>query len=65
MNFGFNPDSSDLVLEDSIKMSSLDKYVVLGVIIDNRLTFTTTSKIFVKNSKQTKRTDKNCFISES
>ena len=39
MSFGSNPDKSDLILEDSTKIPSTEEYVVLGVTIDNRLTF--------------------------
>ena len=59
MSFG-----SNLILEDNTKIPSAEEYVVLGVTIENRL-FITTSKTFVKNCKQFKRTDKNCSISES
>ena len=48
MSFGSNPDKSDLILEDSTKISSAEEYVILGVTRDNRLTFTTTLKTFVK-----------------
>ena len=37
MSFGSNLDKSDLILEDSAKIPST--HVVLGVTIDNRLTF--------------------------
>ena len=39
MSFSFNPDKSDLVLKDSTIIPSAEEYVVLGVTIDNRLTF--------------------------
>ena len=39
MSFGSNPNQSDLILEDSIKNLSAEEYVILGVTIDNRLTF--------------------------
>ena len=39
MSFGSNPDQSDLILEDSTKVPSAEKYVILRVAIDNRLTF--------------------------
>ena len=39
MSFGSNPDKSDLILEDSTKVSSAEEYVILGVTIENRLTF--------------------------
>ena len=39
MSFGSNPDKSDLILEDSTKIPSAEEYVILGVTIDNRLTF--------------------------
>ena len=61
MSFGSSPDKSDLILEDSTKIPSAEEYVVLGVTTDNRLTFYN----HLKNLKQTKRTDKNCSISES
>ena len=48
MSFGSNPDKSDLILEDNIKISSVDKYVILGVTIDNRLTFYNHLKGFCK-----------------
>ena len=38
MTFDYNPDKSDLVLEDSSKIPSAEEYVVLGVTLDNRLT---------------------------
>ena len=38
MSFGSNPDKSDLILEDSTKIPSAE-YAILGVTIDNRLTF--------------------------
>ena len=65
-SFGSNPDKSDLILEDSTKIPSAEEYVILGVTIDNRLTFYNHLKnLCKKNCKQTKRTDKNCSISES
>ena len=39
MSFGSNPNQSDLILEDRIKNLSAEEYVILGVTIDNRLTF--------------------------
>ena len=39
MSFGSNPDKSDLILEDSTKIPSAEEYTILGVTIDNRLTF--------------------------
>ena len=39
MSFGSNPGKSDLILKDSIKIPSTEEYVILGVTIDNRLTF--------------------------
>ena len=39
MSFGSNSDKSALILEDSTKIPSAEEYVVLGVTIDNRLTF--------------------------
>ena len=39
MSYGSNPDKSDLILEDSTKIPSAEEYVILGVTIDNRLTF--------------------------
>ena len=39
MNFGCNLDKSDLILEDITKIPSAEEYVVLGVIIENRLNF--------------------------
>ena len=39
MSFGSNPDKSDLILEDSTKIPSAEECVILGVTIDNRLTF--------------------------
>ena len=39
MSFESNPDKSDLILEDSTKISSAEEYEILGVTIDNRLTF--------------------------
>ena len=39
MSFGSNPDKSDLILEDNTNIPSAEEYVVLGVTIDNRLTF--------------------------
>ena len=39
MSFVSNPDKSDLILQDSIKVSSPEDYVILEVTIDNRLTF--------------------------
>ena len=39
MSFGSNPDKSELILEDSTKIPSAEEYVILGVTIDNRLTF--------------------------
>ena len=38
MSFGSNLDKSDLILEDSTKIPSVEEYVILGVTIDNRLT---------------------------
>ena len=39
MSFSCNPHKSDLILEDSTKIPSAEEYVILGVTIDNRLTF--------------------------
>ena len=39
MSFGSNPDKSDLILKDGTKIPSAEEYVVLGVTIDNKLTF--------------------------
>ena len=39
MSFSFNPDKSDLILKVSTIIPSAEEYVVLGVTIDNRLTF--------------------------
>ena len=39
MSLGSNPGKSDLILKDSIKIPSAEEYVILGVTIDNRLTF--------------------------
>ena len=39
MSFGSNPDKSDLILDDSTKIPSAEEYVILGVTIENRLTF--------------------------
>ena len=39
MSFNSNPDNSDLIPEDSTKITSAEEYVVLGVTIGNRLTF--------------------------
>ena len=39
VSFDSNPDKSDLILQDSTKIPSVEEYVVLGVTIDNRLTF--------------------------
>ena len=39
MNFGSKPDKSDLILDDSIKIPTAEEYVILGVTIDNMLTF--------------------------
>ena len=39
MSFGSNPDKSDLILKDSTKIPSAEEHVILGVTIDNRLTF--------------------------
>ena len=37
--FGSNPDKRDLVLVVSTKIPVAEEYVILGVTIDNRLTF--------------------------
>ena len=39
MTFSSNLDKNDLILEDSTKTSAAKEYVILGVTIDNRLTF--------------------------
>ena len=39
MSFSSNPDRIDLILEDSTKIPSTEKYVVLRITIDNTLTF--------------------------
>ena len=39
MSFGSNPDKSDLILEDSTKIPSAEEYLILGVTIDNWMTF--------------------------
>ena len=39
MSFGSKPDKSDLILDDSIKIPTAEEYVILGVTIDNMLTF--------------------------
>ena len=38
-SFGCNPDKSDLILKDSTKIPSAEEYLVLGVTIDDRMTF--------------------------
>ena len=39
MSFGSNPDKSDLILEDSTKISSAEEYVILVVTTGNSLAF--------------------------
>ena len=39
MSFGSKPVKSDLILEDSTKLPTVEEYVILGDTIDNRLTF--------------------------
>ena len=39
ISFGSNPDKRDLILEYSTKIPSAEEYIVLGVTINNRLTF--------------------------
>ena len=39
MSFGSNPDKRDMILEDGTKIPFTEEYVILGVTIDNRLTF--------------------------
>ena len=39
MNFGSNPEKSDLIHENSTKIPSAEEYVVLGVTTDDWLTF--------------------------
>ena len=39
MSLGSNSDKSDLILEDSTKISSSEEYIALGITIDNKLTF--------------------------
>ena len=39
MSFGSNLDKNDLILEESTKIPSEEEYVILGVTIDNSLTF--------------------------
>ena len=39
LSFSSNSDKSDLILEDSTRIPLADEYVILGVAIDNRLTF--------------------------
>ena len=39
MSFDSNPDKSDLILKDSIKILLAKEYVVFGVTIDNKLAF--------------------------
>ena len=42
MNFGSNTDKSVLILKGSTKIPSAEEYVILGITIENRLTFTAT-----------------------
>ena len=37
MSLGSNPDKSDLILKDRIRIPSAEEYVVLGVPIGNRI----------------------------
>ena len=39
MSFTSNPDKSDLISKYSTKIPSAEEHVVLGVMIDNRLSF--------------------------
>ena len=39
MSLGSNSDNSDLVLEDSNKISSSEEYIALGITIDKKITF--------------------------
>ena len=50
MNFGSKPDKSDLILDDSIKIPTAEEYVILGVTIDNMLTFYNQLKNLCKKS---------------
>ena len=59
MIFGSNPEKSDLILEDSTKISSTD--VVFDVTKDKWLTCYN----YLKNCKQTKHSDIKCSMSES
>ena len=66
MTFDSNPDKSDLILDGSTKIPSTEEYVVLRGMIVNRLTFYNHLKNLCKKiAKKTKRTGKNCSISES
>ena len=64
MTFGCNPDNGDLILEDSTKIPSAEEYVILGVTIDNRLTFYNRLKNVFKK-KANKLNALICAISES
>ena len=39
MSLGSNPDKSDLILKNRIRIPSAEEYVVLGVPIGNRMSF--------------------------
>jgi len=39
MSLGSNIPNNDLILEDSTKIPSAEEYIVLGITIDNKLTF--------------------------
>ena len=52
MSLSSNPNKSNLILEDSTKISSAEEYVVLEVTRDNRLTFYNHIKNLLKNTNK-------------
>ena len=65
-SFGSKPDKKGLIPKDSTKIPSAEEYVVLGVTIDNRLTFYNHLKKFCKKiANKLNEQTKNCSISES
>ena len=56
MSFGSNPDNIDLILEDWTKIPSTEEYVLLAVMVDNRLILNKQLQNLWKQAKVTKST---------